>query len=215
MDNYNFTKFRILLEKSPQEFKELLNTNPKEIYINLFEAIKKETIPEIIEFIKDDELHNNGYILDNLLLLEPLSLPIINSFIESGFLDEIDFIKRLEISRTLGLNILSNLQKLKMKIRNDKSISGISSDNLNNLLKEVDKHKNELESLKKQKEAKIELKNLQEEIQNIKKELAVSNQKELEEQLKFYKLKKEEIDKIKKEIELSKQIFKTLPKDNL
>jgi hypothetical protein len=213
----NLEKFRILLNKPVEEFSLLLQHGNEELIINIFCALKDENIDKVVAFIKSDEQIGNGYILDNLLQLEPLSLPIVDRFIKSGFLDEYDFIKRVDAIRNITSHILETLRKEKLKIRRnaneESSKPNNSMDLLQQVIDEIEKHSERLKNLKDTKEKNIELKELKAKILEIEDELNVKNIEEMDDKLKNYQKKKKDIDKIKEEINKSKELFTRLPKD--
>ena len=214
MKECNLDKFEIIFTKTPEEFYEMIQNNDSELIINIFCALKDENITKIIELIKEDELKGNGNILENILQLEPLTLKIIDAFIESDFLESAKFITRVDKIRQINSNILQHLKEQKKKIRRDYK-AGINTfeEELKNVEKELEKHKNILNNLQKAKEKEKELVKIKAQIKKIKEELKVDNIKKLENKLEQYKIMYEEIKNIQKEIEKSKEIFKNLPKD--
>jgi len=213
----NLEKFRIFLEKDPEEFHKLIIENNEDLILNLICALKNSNISKIIAIIKEAEKNGNSNILDNLLQLEPFSNPIIEEFIKSGFLNELEFVERVDKVRKITSNLLNSLVEEKKFIRKNAStqISSINSSQkeLELVLKEIQKYENELKILKDKKENDKKLKNLQKEINLIKKELQARNIKSLELELEKLKKQKAEIDSLKEEIEKSKNLFKNLPKD--
>ena len=213
----NLEKFRIFLNKEPEEFNELIKNGNEEFILNLFCALEEENIDKIVTFIKNDEKNANGYILNNLLQLEPVSLPIIDRFIKSGFLDEYEFIERVEKVREITSHILDTLKDEKLKIRRgikeEKNITNSSADLLQQVLNEVEKHSKKLETLKEKQKNYKELEKLKSQILEIEKELKIKNIEEMKDKLKYYQNKKKDIDKIKDEISKSKELFTVLPED--
>jgi len=213
----NLEKFRIFLKKEPKEFNRLIKNGNQELIINLFCALEEKNIDKIVTFIKDDELHGSAYILDNLLQLEPVSLPIIDRFINSIFLDEGSFIERVDKVRKISSNILETLTVEKKKIRKDakdkNSNVNNSSDLLQQVMDEIKKHSKKLEELKEKQKKDKELESIKIQILEIEKELDIKNIEEMDEKLKYYKNKKKSIDKIQEEINESKELFTSLPKD--
>jgi hypothetical protein len=216
----NLNRFKSILSKSPAEFKQdIINGNNEDLIINLLYFCKEDNIDRIIELIKDDEKNEvtNGNILNNLLQLEPLSLPIIDKFIQSDYLDKNNFCFRVDKVRQISSAILNSLNQQKIKIRNGcgKSVKNImdSEEQLNEVLNELEKHKKELEFLEQKRLQNNNLKIIKEKIAKLRSELNVENIQELEERLEMYRAKKAEIDKIKQGIKSSENIFQKLPRD--
>ena len=217
MKECSLNKFEIIFTKSPKEFYEVIKSNDSELIANIFCALKDENITKVVEIIKKDEFRGSGNILENILQLEPLTLKIIDAFIDSGFLESNEFIKRVDKIRQINSNILQHLKDQKKKIRQDYKIGIDNIDSieqeLNNVENEVKKYKDVLDNLKKKKEKEKELVKIKAQIEKIQEELKVDNIKELENKLDQYKTMQKEIKNIQKEIEKSKEIFKSLPKD--
>ena len=213
----NLEKFRIFLNKESEEFNEVIKNGNEEFILNLFCALEEENIDKIVTFIKNDEQNARGYILNNLLQLEPVSLPIIDRFIKSGFLDEYSFIKRVDMVRKISSHILETLRKEKLKIRKGSNDEGQdiynSSILLQQVMNEIEKHSEKLEELKEKQEKDKELESIKNQILEIEKELNITNIEDMDEKLKYYINKKKVIDQIQEEINESKKTFTSLPKD--
>ena len=210
-------KLRIILSKPVEEFNQLIQDGNEELVINILCALKNENIDKVIVFIKNNERIGEGNILNNLLQLEPFSLPIIDEFIKSGFLDEDEFIERVDKVRKVTSHILETLKAEKLKIRKgineEKNATNSSADLLQQVINEVEKHSDKLKNLKEKQKNDRELETLKSQILEIEKELEVENIEEMNEKLKYYQNRKKEIDKIKIEITNSKALFVSLPKD--
>jgi len=198
-------------------FQKKVTSYNKDLFEALFCAIDESNVDEVVTFIKEQVKENRDEVLNNLLLVEPLSLPIIEKFIASRFFDDEEFIRKIDIIRTITSTIVKNLQKRKLEIRknnNDKKVSLKSVENeLEAVLKEIDKHSEILEKKRELLSKTGELGKIKEEIKKIERELQVNNRQELERELDNYKKIKQEIDRIKEEIENSKIVFTTLPED--
>lgn len=212
----NLEKFKIILRKPVKEFQDLIEVDSEELILHLVCGLKDEHSEKIVSFIQEDEIDGFGNVLNNLLLLEPFSSKIINEFIESGFLEENDFIKRADNIRNITTTIIENLQKQKVKIRKDGKdfrYMGSVEDKLADVINELKKHKNILDMLQAKKDKDNELSMIKSQIDEIEKELDIKTRKEIDSKLKYYQERKQEIDRIQKEINESKELYKILPKD--
>ena len=212
----NLEKFKIILRKPVKEFQDLVEEDSEELILHLVCGLKDEHSEKIVSFIQEDEIDGFGNVLNNLLLLEPFSSKIINEFIESGFLDENDFIKRADNIRNITTTIIENLQKQKVKIRKDGKdfrYMGSVEDKLADVINELEVHKNILDMLQAKKDKDNELSMIKSQIDEIEKELNIKTRKEMDSKLKYYQERKQEIDTIQKEINESKELYKILPKD--
>ena len=212
----NLEKFKIILRKPVKEFQDLIEVDSEELILHLVCGLKDEHSEKIVSFIQEDEIDGFGNVLNNLLLLEPFSSKIINEFIESGFLEENDFIKRADNIRNITTTIIENLQKQKVKIRKDGKdfrYMGSVEDKLADVINELEVHKNILDMLQAKKDKDNELSMIKSQIDEIEKELNIKTRKEMDSKLKYYQERKQEIDRIQKEINESKELYKILPKD--
>lgn len=212
----NLEKFKIILRKPVKEFQDLIEVDSEELILHLVCGLKDEHSEKIVSFIQEDEIDGFGNVLNNLLLLEPFSSKIINEFIESGFLEENDFIKRADNIRNITTTIIENLQKQKVKIRKDGKdfrYMGSVEDKLADVINELEVHKNILDMLQAKKDKDNELSMIKSQIDEIEKELNIKTRKEMDSKLKYYQERKQEIDTIQKEINESKELYKILPKD--
>lgn len=212
----NLEKFKIILRKPVKEFQDLIEVDSEELILHLVCGLKDEHSEKIVSFIQEDEIDGFGNVLNNLLLLEPFSSKIINEFIESGFLEENDFIKRADNIRNITTTIIENLQKQKVKIRKDGKdfrYMGSVEDKLADVINELEVHKNILDMLQAKKDKDNELSMIKSQIDEIEKELDIKTRKEMDSKLKYYQERKQEIDTIQKEINESKELYKILPKD--
>ena len=212
----NLEKFKIILRKPVKEFQDLIEVDSEELILHLVCGLKDEHSEKIVSFIQEDEIDGFGNVLNNLLLLEPFSSKIINEFIESGFLEENDFIKRADNIRNITTTIIENLQKQKVKIRKDGKdfrYMGSVEDKLADVINELEVHKNILDMLQAKKDKDNELSMIKSQIDEIEKELDIKTRKEMDSKLKYYQERKQEIDRIQKEINESKELYKILPKD--
>ena len=212
----NLEKFKIILRKPVNEFQELIEVDSEELILHLVCGLKDEHSEKIVSFIQEDEIDGFGNVLNNLLLLEPFSSKIINEFIESGFLEKNDFIKRADNIRNITTTIIENLQKQKVKIRKDGKdfrYMGSVEDKLADVINELEVHKNILDMLQAKKDKDNELSMIKSQIDEIEKELDIKTRKEMDSKLKYYQERKQEIDTIQKEINESKELYKILPKD--
>jgi len=212
----NLEKFKIILRKPVKEFQDLIEVDSEELILHLVCGLKDEHSEKIVSFIQEDEIDGFGNVLNNLLLLEPFSSKIINEFIESGFLEENDFIKRADNIRNITTTIIENLQKQKVKIRKDGKdfrYMGSVEDKLADVINELEVHKNILDMLQAKKDKDNELSMIKSQIDEIEKELDIKTRKEIDSKLKYYQERKQEIDRIQKEINESKELYKILPKD--
>jgi hypothetical protein len=205
----------MFLQQDTDNFQKYLYSNNKEFLESCFCGLDNSNLNRVVDFLKEQIQKDRYEVLDNLLLLEPLSLPIINKFIESKFLDREKFVKQIDIIRRISFRIVDNLIKHKLKIRNTQkeALPKSTEDELKLVIKEIDKHKNILEEQKILLSKKGELGKIKDEINEIEKELKINNLQELEKKLNSYKKIKDDIDTIKKEIEESKIMFKFLPQD--
>jgi HD superfamily phosphohydrolase len=208
MDRCSVDKFIIFLSKDQDEFKELLLSNNQDFISGIFCALENQD--RLILLIKRH--HKSDLIIDNLLLLEPLTSTIIDRFIEDEFIDSNDMIKKMDNVEKVASNILKNLNDKKVRIRKEFNQSSVN-DNLENVIKEISKHSDILDKKKQELKKQGELDQIKNEIKQIEEELNIHNQQELRSKLNSYKEMKEEFKKIEEEIENSKNIFRDLPQD--
>jgi hypothetical protein len=160
-----------------EQIDEILNTN-SEIFLlrlrtqngtDLLQSLPHFMNPKeqskIIDIIKKNERDNGkNNTLDNLLLLQPFSLPIIDAFINSSYLEKKVILYRVDRILQISQNILKTLQVQKRKIRkNEKGTISIESSEaqLNDIIKEFKKHK---EILKKKQAIQAKVKRQKDEI---------------------------------------------------
>jgi len=214
MSEVTLTKFIDYLSKSKEEFKRSIYD--EEFLKSLIIGLKVNNIKKVIKHIELDERMGDGNILNNLLKLDPISLPILDEFIKSNYLEKESFCVRVDKVRQITSSILNSLKSQKLKIRKGcaavKNIQD-SEDQLNDVIKELEKHEEKLMILEEEREKKKGLDEVKNKIATLEKELDVKNIDELHEKVKYYESKKSEIDKIKKEIVHSKTMFKDLPQD--
>ena len=214
LEEYSLDEFKIILNQPLDNFKSYIQEYSSELFNNLVFFQKKENLTKFVRIIKDNELEDQEKnILNNLLQLEPFTLPVIELFINSNFLKESDFIYRIDKVREITSNMFQTLQTQKLQIRKDENVNTKIEKKLEEVIRELAKHEDKLNSLKKKQEKEKRIIQVKAEIQQIETELKISNLAELKDKLKQYKSKKYEIDKISIEIEQSKKLFQNLPKD--
>lgn len=210
-------RFKIILNKSTDEFQKLIISEGIELYESLVYFMQVDKIDKIIEIIKNNELKDQDKnVLKNLLALEPFSSPIIEKFLESKFLENSEFIDKIDYVKTISYGVIASLEKHKKDIRRitDKDVKiGKTQEKLNAVLQEIEKNSKDLKNLQDQKDGNKRLAEIKNEIENIQKELQVNSTEELEKKLKEYMEYRNKIYKIQEEIEKSSELFKTLPKD--
>ncbi|GEM_PF-2971347 len=213
----NIEKLKIMLSMNPKEFQNIILQENQELFEYLSFFRKEDEIKNVISIIQDDEINEESEknILINLLSIEPFSSPIVEKFIETKFLNEKDFIKKVDLVRLTTYHLVDSLEELKRKIRNDKTThdKDETSKKLEAIIKEIKKHEKKLEESENLKNSNHQLKELKNKINKIEKELNTKSLQELEKKMNDYIKLKEEMQNIMQEIEMSKKIFTTLPKD--
>ena len=218
----NLERFVSVLNGNVETFKSKIQSEiNEELIVDLMYFLKKDNIELLVGKIKENEGSNQpedkkGNILNNLLQLEPISLPIIDCFIKSEYLDKEDFCERVDKTRKITSSILESLKGQKLKIRKfaeKESARSNAQKELQDVMREIEVQNAILEDLKKKKEKEKKLDKIKKEILKIEKELDIDNLKKLEEKLSNYKARKKDIDKIRGEISKSLEVLKNLPKD--
>ncbi len=218
----NLNRFEIILTKGKDEFQSIVSGSNEELITNLLYFLKEDNIKSVVEIIKRNEKsdkNSKGNVLNNLLQLEPISLPIIDKFFSTFASNDTEkneeFYDRVEKTLKISSELLNKLEAQRIKFEQELSNSRETSIEkvLKDVIKEVNKHSKTLKQLKEKDLKDNELTNLKRKIAKIEDEMSIKNIDELKNKLKDYQLKKEGIDKIKSEIEESKNLFKDLPKD--
>lgn len=210
MENCNVEKFLEFLKEPTQNFKDIVISNNQTFYSCLFYYLDK--IDEMVEYIKNDEIEE-GYILNNLLFLQPLSTPFIEAYMKMISNSEISFEKRIEYVYRVSTSLLSNLKNQKMIIRKTskttKIFDGVEKD-LEIILNDLQQYEEKLKLLKEKQQNQKKINELKSEISKYQQQLKVNKVEKLESILATYKKRKQEIDELKKEIEESKKQLRLL-----
>ncbi len=168
-----------ILNIEPREFLERLkkNKNKQNIFLinSLLNYMQEDNIKDFINEIKENEKQDKDvHVLQNLLALQPFSLPIINKFIESEFIEEYDFCVRVDKTMQITSTILEKLQEQKRIIRKGASLQANikdSEDQLQEVKNELEKHENYLLRKKEKIDSLTKIRIAKEKSKEVEKEL--------------------------------------------